>query len=43
MLQLDEENQKKFNEKQAIEFFKKMEGKPYGFETFMFGWIDTEY
>jgi len=19
-----------------------MEGKPYGFETFLFGWIDTE-
>lgn len=31
----------KFNEEKAIEFFKKVEGSPYGFHNFLFGWVDT--
>ena len=30
-----------FNETAAIEFFTSMEGLPYGFHNFLFGWIDT--
>lgn len=25
----------------GVEFFKKMEGFPYGYHNFLFGWIDT--
>jgi hypothetical protein len=37
---LSPENQKKFNETAALEFFKSVEGHPYGFSNFIFGWID---
>mmetsp|Transcript_41295 Transcript_41295/g.57479 ORF Transcript_41295/g.57479 Transcript_41295/m.57479 type:complete len:321 (+) Transcript_41295:286-1248(+) len=31
----------KFNEKTCLEWFKTVEGMPYGFENFLYGWIDT--
>lgn len=31
----------KFNVTAAIEFFKSVEGTPYGIHNFIFGWIDT--
>jgi len=33
--------QAKFNETSALEFFGSVEGHPYGFGNFIFGWIDT--
>jgi hypothetical protein len=30
-----------FNETAAIAFYNDMEGLPYGYHTFLFGWIDT--
>lgn len=32
---------KKFDVKKAVEWFKSVEGLPYGFHNFIFGWIDT--
>jgi hypothetical protein len=40
VLPLSKESRAKFNVTQAAEFFKKMEGYPYGYHNFLFGWID---
>lgn len=32
----------KFNNTAAVEWFYSVEGNPYGFHNFFFGWIDTE-
>lgn len=32
-----------FNETAAIEFFYKMEGLPYGYHNFLYGFVDTLY
>ena len=39
---LNDEHRAKFDEKKAWEAFEKLEGHPYGFSNFIFGWIDTE-
>eukprot|EP00164_Ancoracysta_twista_P003455 GFYU01004612.1.p1 GENE.GFYU01004612.1~~GFYU01004612.1.p1 ORF type:complete len:580 (+),score=220.74 GFYU01004612.1:44-1783(+) len=41
-LPLSAENRKAFNTTAAYEFFKSVEGTPYGFHNFLMGWIDTE-
>jgi len=40
-LPLSADSRAKFNETAAIEFFLEMEGLPYGYHNFLFGWIDT--
>jgi len=40
---LNQEMRAKWNNKAAIEFFKKTEGFPYGFHNFFYSWIDTPY
>jgi hypothetical protein len=41
-LPLSAESQARFNETAAVEFFKRVEGLPYGYHNMLFGWIDTE-
>ena len=41
ILPLSPENRAIFNETAAIEWFKTVEGLPYGYHNFLFGWIDT--
>jgi len=41
ILRLREDLQAKFNNTAALEYFKTIEGLPYGMENFVFGWIDT--
>jgi len=41
VLPLSEEKRAKFNLAAAQEWFKSMEGYPYGYHNFLFGWIDT--
>lgn len=36
------EIREKFNNTAAVEWFKTVEGVPYGYHNFLFGWIDTE-
>jgi hypothetical protein len=43
VLPLRPEVQAQFNETAAYEWFKTVEGTPYGYHNFMFGWIDTPY
>jgi hypothetical protein len=38
---LSDEMRAKFNETAAIEWFYKVEGLPYGYHNFLYGWIDT--
>jgi len=40
-LPLAPEYQAIFNETAAIEWFKTVEGLPYGYHNFLFGWVDT--
>jgi len=40
---LSPENQKKFNTTAALEFFKSVQGHPYGFSNFIYGWIDGKF
>lgn len=40
VLPLTEESRKKFDVAKAAKFFKEMEGYPYGYHNFLFGWID---
>lgn len=40
-LPLSEEMRKKFDEKKAVEFFNEIQGLPYGYHNFLYGWIDT--
>ncbi|EAR84506.2 hypothetical protein TTHERM_00655340 (macronuclear) [Tetrahymena thermophila SB210] len=42
VLPLSEENRKKFNNTAAVEYFLNLEGTPYGYSTFLYGWVDTE-
>lgn len=42
LIPLSDEARAKFDEKKAWEAFEKLEGHPYGFSNFIFGWIDTE-
>jgi len=37
---MKEETRAKFDVKKAGEFFKAMEGYPYGYHNFIFGWLD---
>ena len=41
VLPLTQESRERFDLKKAEEFFKEMEGLPYGYHNFLFGWIDT--
>lgn len=41
VLPLSAEAKAKWNQKAAEEWFAKMEGEPYGYHNFIFGWIDT--
>lgn len=41
VLPLKPEVRAKFNETAAFEWFKSVEGMPYGYHNFLFGWIDT--
>ena len=41
VLPLKEEVSAKFNETAVYEWFKTVEGMPYGYHNFLFGWIDT--
>ena len=40
-LPLKPEAAAKFNETAALEWFKTIEGYPYGYHNFLFGWVDT--
>jgi len=40
-LPLKKEIADKFNETAARELFFEMEGVPYGYHNFMYGWVDT--
>jgi hypothetical protein len=40
-LPLKEEYSQQFNTTAAFEWFKSIEGTPYGYHNFIFGWIDT--
>jgi hypothetical protein len=42
-LPLKEELWEKFDEEKARAWYLSMEGHPYGFRNFMYGWIDTVY
>jgi len=43
-LPIKEEYRQKFNATAALNWFKNgIEGLPYGYHNFIFGWIDTEY
>jgi hypothetical protein len=39
---LNEQMRKAYNESTAIEFFRANEGLDYGFQTLLWGWLDTE-
>jgi hypothetical protein len=39
---LSDESRAKFDSKKALEWFESVEGLPYGYHNFLFGWIDTE-
>jgi|Transcript_37401 hypothetical protein len=41
LLPLKPEVRAKFNETAVYDWFKTVEGMPYGFHNFLFGWIDT--
>lgn len=40
-LPLTDEAASKYNEQAARDYFFKMEGTPYGYSNFLYGWIDT--
>lgn len=40
-LPINDELAKKFNETAAREFYFSMEGAPYGYHNFLYGWVDT--
>lgn len=41
LLPLRPEIREKFNNTAAVEWFKTVEGLPYGYHNFLFGWIDV--
>lgn len=43
ILPLSEASRARFDEKAAIEFFKSIEGLPFGYHTFLWGWFDTAF
>lgn len=43
ILPLKDEYRAKFNNTAAYEWFKTVEGMPYGYHNFLFSWIDTPY
>ncbi len=42
-LRLTDEYANKFDEEKALKYFESVEGMPYGYHNFLFGWIDTPY
>lgn len=38
---LNEQARSRFNEQAARDFYFKMQGTPYGYQNFLYGWIDT--
>lgn len=40
-LPLSDEMRKKFNHTSATEFFNRVQGLPYGYHNFLYGWVDT--
>jgi len=42
MLILSDEYQQRFNDHKANEFFKSVQGLPYGYHTFIYEWIDAD-
>lgn len=40
-LPLSDEMRAKFNETSAMEYFNKVQGLPYGYHNFLYGWVDT--
>jgi hypothetical protein len=38
---LSDEARKNYNETAAVEYFKSQEGYDYGFQTMLWGWLDT--
>jgi hypothetical protein len=40
-LPLNAEARAKFDETKAVKYYETLEGLPYGYHTFLFGWIDT--
>jgi len=40
---LSPEMREKYNATSAYEFFKTVQGLPYGYHNFLFGWLDTAY
>lgn len=41
VLPLSAESKAKWNQSAAEEWFRRMEGEPYGYHNFIFGWLDT--
>ena len=42
LLPLRDKYQQEFDESKAWEWFRQLNGQPYGFHNFVFGWIDTK-
>jgi hypothetical protein len=42
LLPLSDESRSKFNVSAALEYFRSVEGVPYGYHNFIWGWVDTE-
>ena len=41
VLPLSKESAKKWDNDKAVEWFKTMEGYPYGYHNFLLSWLDT--
>ena len=41
LLRLSKSSQSRWNQQAAEQFFKSVQGNPYGFNNYIFGWIDT--
>jgi hypothetical protein len=42
LLPLSDESRSKFNVSAALDYFRSVEGVPYGYHNFIWGWVDTE-
>ena len=42
LLPLSDESRSKFNASAALDYFRSVEGVPYGYHNFIWGWVDTE-
>jgi len=40
---LSEDSRAKFDNDKAVKFFESVEGLPYGYHNFLYGWIDTAH